>query len=187
MGAMLSKFFFFSSKESKNDQRKSTAHQAKAFSIIELVKPECLKTKKKIIKKEKNLQNNNPQERSKAIGKRKLTLEDMLLASPGSKFKPNHINGSGELYVFKHFSKRVHPSSSSSSSAAASSKAIAKVKIGDEILAYKEDMVTTTSTCTSMDVQSGKLKKKVSFKLPEEADIFTYYYSSEEKLENYSV
>ncbi|CAL5402713.1 unnamed protein product [Camellia sinensis] len=71
------------------------------------------------------------------------TLEDWLLASPG-------LNNGGDFHVFKQFSNRVHPS------------------LGEEDLMIKSRSMESSSLSRS---QSGKRKKKVSFRLPEVADI----------------
>lgn len=91
---------------------------------------------------------------------RKLTLEERLLASPSRGHHADGLNG-GELYVFKHFSRRVHPSSSSSREAIPSTPAGAAV-----------DLSSSSSFIRS---PSGKPKKKVSFRLPEEAEIVIFY------------
>ncbi|KAK8612425.1 hypothetical protein V6N13_092541 [Hibiscus sabdariffa] len=98
-------------------------------SIIESIKPECLKKKKKKKKKKKP--------------RKKKTLADWLLASPGpTGLNPNSLL-EGELHVFRNLSKRVHRSPS------------------------KEHQ------------KDGKLKKKVSFMLPEEGDVVVFYSAAE--------
>ncbi|KAL4368791.1 hypothetical protein GQ457_05G030930 [Hibiscus cannabinus] len=102
----------------------------RSSSIIESMKPECLKKRKKKKKKP-----------------RKKTLADWLLASPGpTGSNPNSLIG-GELHVFRNLSKRVHRSPSRE---------------------HQKD-----------GNQSGKLKKKVNFMLPEEGDVVVFYSAAE--------
>lgn len=95
-----------------------------------------------------------------------LTLEDWLLASPGpARMKPDCLNG-GELYVFKHFSTKVHLSSSRAPQAV----------LFTPTDSFFVDLSSGDASCSSFSrSQSGKLKKKVSFRLPEEADIVVFY------------
>ncbi|GMJ14552.1 hypothetical protein HRI_005124400 [Hibiscus trionum] len=125
----------------------------RSSSIIESMKPECMKKRKT---KTKTKKKKKP---------RKMTLGDWLLASPGpTGSNPNSLLR-GELYVFKNLSKRVHRSPSRE---------------------HKKDGFTS-DLCCGGDVsgssyernQSGKLKKKVSFKLPEEGDIVVFYSAAE--------
>ncbi|KAK8349978.1 hypothetical protein V6Z11_A06G181000 [Gossypium hirsutum] len=128
MGAKASK-----PSNSKRDQAKSFSTTQRSSSIIESMKPECLKKRKKKKKKQTKV--------------RTLTLEDWLLASPGPKgLNPDYLNG-GELHVFKHLSRRGSGEDVSGSSFRRS--------------------------------HNGKLKKKVSFKLPEEGDIVLFYSAAE--------
>ncbi|KAK8496572.1 hypothetical protein V6N13_013339 [Hibiscus sabdariffa] len=116
--------------------------------IIEVIKPRCLRTKNDDIKRPPQ-----PPE-GRTTKARKLRLEDWLLASPGNRLElKDYLNG-GELYVIKHFSSKVHPSSSK------------------EIRVDSETDVSDSSFSTCM---SGKSKKKVSFRLPEETDIRIFY------------
>ncbi|MBA0811704.1 hypothetical protein Gohar_003577 [Gossypium harknessii] len=137
-------------------------------SIIEAIKPQCLKTRKST----KNYNGFKRPSQSLAEervtkARKLLTLEDWLLASPGGPLK-DYFNG-GELYVFKQFNKRVHPSSSS----------ILEIepRVNDHD-GFSVDLSSSVdvSGCSSFSrSQSGKSKKKVSFRLPEEADIMVFY------------
>ncbi|KAL4333835.1 hypothetical protein GQ457_07G012330 [Hibiscus cannabinus] len=120
----------------------------KISSIVEVIKPQCLRTKNDDIKRPSQL----PEGRT--ANARKLSLEDWLLASPGNRLElKDYLNG-GELYVIKHFSNKVHSSSSK--------------KIGVDI----ETDVSDSSFNTCM---SEKSKKKVSFRLSKETDIRKFY------------
>ncbi|KAJ4704019.1 Phospholipase C [Melia azedarach] len=166
MGAMFSKHFKREEQQTKavNSSNGGNSSSQEPTSIIEFIKPECLKIKKnKQDMKKKKL---NPYE--KTITKpRKLTLEDWLVASPGPSSRPEYFNG-GELNVLKQFSKKVHPSSARIQEAGAAATSTSRT--GD----------CSTFSC-SMEAssvsrsQSGKLKKKVTFKSPEEADIILFY------------
>ncbi|XVF87827.1 hypothetical protein PTKIN_Ptkin18bG0152000 [Pterospermum kingtungense] len=125
-------------------------------SIIKAIKPECMKKKKKEMVKRPS---QSPVEK-RITRVKKLTLEDWLLASPGH---ADCLDG-GELYVFKHFSRRVHPSSS---------------REPDEAIipsdSFSLDLSLGDASCSSFSrSRSGKPKKKVSFRLPEETEIVIF-------------
>ncbi|OMO76851.1 hypothetical protein CCACVL1_15310 [Corchorus capsularis] len=134
---------------------RSSSHRS---SIIEAIKPECLKKKK--LKKNKQL----PEKRiTKA---RMLTLEDWLLASPGpAGLQQDSFNG-GELHVFKQISRKVHPSSVNEAARPLFTPA------ESFSMDFSSGDVSGSSFSRS---QSGKLRKKVSFRLPEESDIVIFY------------
>ncbi|XVF27989.1 hypothetical protein REPUB_Repub14bG0157100 [Reevesia pubescens] len=170
MGAKVSKYFS-SKREAKALMSSNVgSNSSQRSSIIEAIKPECLKKRKMKKNQMKIRQLQSPEKRITKV--RKLTLEDWLLASPGPAGlnRPDCLNEGGELYVFKHFSRRVYPSSSRE----------------------REDVPSTPGDSFSMDLssgdvsrssfkrsQSGKLKKKVSFRLPEEADIVIFHSPAE--------
>ncbi|KAK2652930.1 hypothetical protein Ddye_012786 [Dipteronia dyeriana] len=187
-----------SSSNNYNDRKSSS-------TIMEMIKPECLKTKKmkKKKKKKKTRVHDEMNSDEKKITKvRKLTLEEWLLASPApaSMKSADHQQcfgtssggggGGGELSVFKQFSKKVHPSSSSSSTTTkevvATTLSISKKPQRDEVdQSFSMDDGASANFSSSMcrSTQSGRLKKRVSFKLPDEADIFVFY-SPGDKLES---
>ncbi|KAJ7967774.1 Phospholipase C [Quillaja saponaria] len=148
--------------------------------IMDLMKPCCLKTgdstRPRGRKTENSKRKTQLQSPEKKITKvKKISLEEWLSASPGK--KPDRFRG-GELHVFKHSSKtrRVHPSSR-------------KVHtFTSNLICEARDSITLDrpqnhdgekgkknleSSCIRRS-QSGK-SKKVSFRLPEEADIITFY------------
>lgn len=108
-----------------------------------------------------------------------MTLEDCLLASPNINVHPR-ITG-GEIQMFKHLPKRVYPSSSSPDvnqefftprrSFSSGANNIGRIDEDDE-LDGDHDSMSMSSISRS---ESGKVKKKVSFRLPEESDIYIYY------------
>ncbi|EEF32791.1 uncharacterized protein LOC125370476 [Ricinus communis] len=128
-------------------------------SIIELLKPGCFKAKK-------------------TKTNRKRTLEDWLLASPS--MKPDCITV-GELHVSKQFSKRVHPSSSIEAHKVVLSKAGESFSLERLVILDREadlDCINFSSMDVSSAIKrskSNETKKRVSFKLPEEADIIIFY------------
>ncbi|KAK4838459.1 hypothetical protein QYF36_013914 [Acer negundo] len=186
------------SSSNNNNDRKSSS------TIMEMIKPECLKTKKvkKKKKKKKRVHDEIDPDEKKITKVRKLTLEEWLLASPapaGMKSADHQQcfgnsstggGGGGELYVFKQFSKKVHPSSSSSSDTTkevvATTSSISKKPPRDEVdQSFSIDDGASANFSSSMcrSNQSGRLKKRVSFKLPDEADIIVFH-SPEDKLES---
>ncbi|KAK8575464.1 hypothetical protein V6N13_033293 [Hibiscus sabdariffa] len=123
MGVKLSKHS--NSKGEVKPLSSNVSRSCQRSSIIESMKPECLKKRKK----------------------KKKTLADWLLASPGpTGSNPNSLIG-GELHVFRNLSKRVHRSPSRE---------------------HQKD-----------GNQSGNLKKKVNFMLPEEGDVVVFYSAAE--------
>ncbi|KAH0969977.1 hypothetical protein GBA52_022133 [Prunus armeniaca] len=157
-------------------------------SCMELLKPECLKVKAEKKKRKrpltperKKIHNNNNNNTggggASASGTRLTTLEECLLASPGHhgmKNPDNYNITGGELYVFRPHSRRVHPASSSSSKLPADHVPTAEAPL---------DSKAKDSICMERSVKNDqindKLKKKVSFRLPEEADIIIFYPSEE--------
>lgn len=137
--------------------------------IVELLKPEWLRVKKM----------------TKNRKKKKQTLEEWLLASPS--LNPDCING-GELFVSKHFFKRIHPSSSSMEECEAISSKARKRSFSLERLVMLDR--EADRSFSSMDISSirkdprSKSKKMVSFKLPDESDIIIFYSPKELSMEN---
>lgn len=181
------------SSSNNNNDRKSSS------TFMEMIKPECLKTKKmKKKKKKKRVHDEMDPDEKKITEVRKLTLEEWLLASPApaSMKSADHqqcfgtSSSGGELYVFKQFSNKVHPSSSSSSATTkevvATTSSISKKPPRDEVdQSFSMDDGASANFSSSMcrSNQSGRLKKRVSFKLPDEADIIVFH-SPEDKLES---
>ncbi|KAA8520174.1 hypothetical protein F0562_014430 [Nyssa sinensis] len=102
-----------------------------------------------------------------------LSLEECLLASPAGLNSPSCISTTGELPIFKHFSqKMVHSSSPKvhknffSPRNSFSSDRLGKIDEENE----EDSLISATSTR-----RRGKLKKRVTFNLPEEADIIIFY------------
>ncbi|XVF70750.1 hypothetical protein PTKIN_Ptkin11bG0187800 [Pterospermum kingtungense] len=121
------------------------------------------------------------QQKQQQVEKAKdLTLEDWLIDSPGFLQKNNGISV-GEYHVFRHSSKRVFPSfvremANSSCNNPRESFSKEKLKKPEDDHVQSEEM----EVCLSRS-QSGKSKKKVSFRLPEEADIFIFHSSPVEE------
>ncbi|KAM1108685.1 hypothetical protein ACFX2B_005249 [Malus domestica] len=173
-------------------------------SIMELLKPDCLKSENKKRKRqlapEKKKNNYNNYTKNTGIvgaagsGTRMTTLEEWLLASPGHvKADRNYNISGGELYVFRPSSKRIHPAASSSSKLPPLSKAkdsfcLERLVKNDDKKSDEANLIvndiSASMSCRSINTQlsenkTRKLKKKVSFRLPEEADIFIFYPSEE--------
>lgn len=194
MGANLSTFKRSSSTRSCTCNSSSTG-----ASLIELLRPGCLKSEKNNGKRPltpEKKKKNNVISTSSTTSIAKITagessfttLGEWLLSSPGS--KPDSMSG-GELCVLRsHYSsRRVHPSSSSSKrphtydhaalgSKARDSDSIQRlVRNGeDETADANLDNMTSSLSRTQSE---NKSKKKVSFRLPEEADIIMFYPSEE--------
>ncbi|KAK9268164.1 hypothetical protein L1049_010606 [Liquidambar formosana] len=134
-------------------------------SIFEFVKPACLKTEKVAMKKKKR--ESHPPEKKIVKGK-KLTLEEWLVSSPG--LKPADCILGGEPNALKNYSKKVYPSSNRdcNSRPRESLERLVQTDEGDEGEEDSEFFSLSTN-------RNGKVKKRVSFKLPEEADIFIFY------------
>ncbi|CAK7345104.1 unnamed protein product [Dovyalis caffra] len=132
-------------------------------SIFEPLKPECLKGNKVPNRRQVH------QEQKKGTKVSKLTLQEWLLTSPS--LKAEHLKG-GELCVLKHGSKRVHPSVSTRGRESFSKD---RLLLLDHQVADIEDYSTVSSVTSFSRTQSGKPGKKVSFKLPEEADIIIFH------------
>ncbi|KAF9679360.1 hypothetical protein SADUNF_Sadunf06G0006900 [Salix dunnii] len=154
--------------KSSNSEKPGAAHShGCGSSIIELLKPECLKVKEIQSKRQVH------QEQNKGAKMSKLTLQDWLLTSPN--LKAEHLKG-GELCVLRHGSKRVHPSRGRDSFS------MYRLLVLDQV-AGKEDCSAVSSVSLHGRTQSGTLQKRVSFKLPEEADII-HFYSPQDSLES---
>ncbi|XP_041025157.1 uncharacterized protein LOC121265560 [Juglans microcarpa x Juglans regia] len=160
---------------SSNDSAHESNNSTKGSSIIKLLKPECWKTQKVMKKRQSPHQ---PDHKSMITKVGKLTLEDLLImASPG---RADRFSGGHELYVFSPANyKRVHPSSSTGSvDTALSSKAkdsfcLKRSRVLHMSTGKAAEGESESSLIISTN-QSGKLKKKVRFRLPEEGDIIVF-------------
>lgn len=106
-----------------------------------------------------------------------MTLEDCLLASPNLNAHPR-IMGGHEIQIFKHLPSKVYPSSHSPdiSQELFTPRRSFSERLGriDESLEHDVDELSSKSSI-SRSGGSGKVRKKVTFRLPKEADIFSYY------------
>ena len=129
--------------------------------------------------KQRQLQLKEKQQKQQLKKEKELTLEDWLIASPGILQKNNGTYvGEGEYHVFKHSSKRVFPSfvGEMTNSSSKPRESFSKERLLKSKDVEREDM----EVCLSRS-QSGKSKKRVSFRLPEEAHIFIFHSSSVEE------
>ncbi|GMJ10373.1 hypothetical protein HRI_004706500 [Hibiscus trionum] len=178
MGCRFSCFGQSSCPQTLSDQegtKQDNNRKQSSCSVLSLLMLVCMW--KNEAKERELLQEKEQQQQNKA---KELTLEDWLIASPGLQ-KMNGTSSCGEYHVFKyHSSKRVYPSfveeNTNSSSSSSSSKARRSLKAGEEVDGT-EDIIEVS---LSMN-RSGKSKKRVSFRLPEEADIFIFHSSPPEK------
>ncbi|KAB2044406.1 hypothetical protein ES319_D01G087500v1 [Gossypium barbadense] len=169
-----------SSPQRLSDQQETeheNEHKASSWSVLCLLMLVCMWKNEA---KERQLLQVKEKQQQKQVNKAKKepTLEDWLIASPGLQ-KINGTTSGGEYHVFKHYSsKRVFPScvgenENGSSSSSSSSKARGSFS-KERLLKGEESEVSFSMT------RSGKSKKRVSFRLPEEDDIFIFHSSSPE-------
>ncbi|KAF3453383.1 hypothetical protein FNV43_RR03823 [Rhamnella rubrinervis] len=108
-----------------------------------------------------------------------VTLEEWFLASPGAGDYCSRSRGR-EFYALKHLSNKIYPSFARDYSADFTSKpsdttstiSLERLLEMEEIDHSDQEMgvISTLSTC-----QSGKQKKRVSFKLPQGSDIIIFH------------
>ena len=109
----------------------------------------------------------SPEKKSPKV---ELTLEEWLMSSPD---RPDYCSES-ELYVFRPCSKRVHPSlPRARGRTALSSKAIDSFCL-ERRVRVEEKAEVKSEVSSIPGTKSGKLKKKVRFRLPEEANIIIF-------------
>lgn len=133
-------------------------------SLMKFMKPIRLWTAMKIRKKQFPGQENQ-QQLLKNICK-VVTLEDWILSSPGF----NNSTGGGDLHVSKQSSNRIHLSfDEEHEDFVTNSRTSFPVVTPIEIEKSEKGQSENTSLCRN---ESRKLKKKVSFRNPEVADIF---------------
>lgn len=188
MGASFSSFKLCSSEReqpigavvlSSDSSNYNTSTRSGSAIIDQVLKPaEFWKKKKKkivmmMMKKKKKRQSDHQPNENMVAKIRKFTLEELIMASPS---RPDCFTNGGDLHVFNHSYKRVHPSSTGVLHTDLSSKATDSFPLEKrerdiheeaEVLESVDSLISTS--------QIGKLKKKVSFKLPEEADIIVFY------------
>nr|GMD53175.1 hypothetical protein BC332_19914 [Ipomoea batatas] len=99
--------------------------------------------------------------------KKVATLEEWILASPG----PNDLKDCRQSLSSSSSHKKVYPSSSSSLSRGRLTVEGVVISGADRV-EEAEDYYHSAATSFTSGLQSGKMKKKVSFRLPEVADIF---------------
>lgn len=99
-----------------------------------------------------------------------LSLEELLLASPGPSSEQGFGNG-GKFNVSRHggFKRKVHPTRICNSSSICERSGGA---VGESVADQDEFSGGSFSICRS---ESGKLKKKVSFRLPEVSEVIVIY------------
>jgi hypothetical protein len=130
------------------------------------MKPKCLWTKNKKKKRQAQAKEQQQQQEQMKMVK-ELTLEECLSASPG--YAHECKNGGHEYHVLKQFLDRIYPAFSG----------------GDEDYSFPRDSMERLLKVEEIDrremgvsslsrSQSGKVKKSVRFRLPEEADIIRF-------------
>lgn len=162
MGAKLSSFRRSSSKGKPYDSNITSA----GSSIIELMKPDRLKTKKMMKKKQYS---HSPEDKQIAKVREIITLEQLFMASPSRSFsyKRVHPSSSGVRTASQSFSM-----DKSVNHTALSCKARDSLSLEKRVRAEEEPVV---SSIISRSESGNYSKKKVRFRLPEEADIIIFY------------
>ncbi|KAE8125470.1 hypothetical protein FH972_020275 [Carpinus fangiana] len=137
-------------------------------SIIEFMKPKCIWTKSK--KKKRQAQEKGEQQQLKMV--KDLTLEECLSASPpGCAYEQSFTNGGGHEYlVLKQLFDRVYPAISGEDEDYSFYRNSTERLLKVEEIDRREMCVSSLSRS-----QSVKVKKSVSFRLPEEADIIRFW------------
>lgn len=174
MGAKVSCFGGFSTwpKEENYGNHQSLTSSA-AISVANFLKPKCLWTEKK---KNKEMQQKEKQEYNQQLTTTKeVTLEEWFLASPGTGDYRFCTKG-GEFYAPKHFSNKIYPSLSADFTSkprdTTSTISLERLLKMEEICPSDQEMGVISSISWS---QSGKQKKRVTFKLPQESDIIIFH------------
>ncbi|KAJ4725179.1 Phospholipase C [Melia azedarach] len=137
-----------------------------ATSIMKFMKPKCLWIDEEKDQMQMQLQLYLHEKHQQQINMTKeRTLEEWLLASP--RLNKNYRNGGGEYYVLQCLSSP-------------------KVHVHSSLYGDKADYISNNSRERLIKVDQveqeepsrgkrGKIKKRVSFRLPEETDIFIFY------------
>lgn len=171
-----------SSLNDDDDHQESNSNQGSSLVLMNLIKLDCLNAND-LTKKRKEKKKRSEQCDSQEVKKRKRTLEEWLLDSPAFNLRSGHhhyFKGS-ELYVLKQFSKRVHPSSSSSIILQYNSTTVVD-ELPVEIFSTDiscSSMQSTTSSILRRNPSGRLVKKKVTFKQPEDTDVIIFHSSPE--------
>ncbi|PON94171.1 hypothetical protein TorRG33x02_102100 [Trema orientale] len=172
MGLFLSCSCFSSSKTLPKEDHDHHQNGGLIRSVTEFVKPTHSRTGKN---KQKTEQNENQYKKLNMV--KKGTLEDLLLAEPGKKENCICKSTGKECCFVIRFFKRIYPPFEDCATKASK----AKVKSASMERLLKVEVVDHSSA--EIDVssmsrsQSGNLRKRVSFRVPSEADIIIFYAS----------
>lgn len=146
-------------------------------SIFEFMKPTCLRTEKN---KWKSPQNEHQYHQLKVVIKKR-TLEELIFSDlHGNNDDRVCASNGGEYNIFRQSLKRICPPLREDcvdfTPKARESVSIEKLlKVDEEVIHSGETDVSSMSRS-----QSGKVRKRVSFKFPSEADIIIFYSSDVE-------
>ena len=165
MGAKLSSFRRSSSKGKPYHSDITRA----GSSIIELMKPERLKTKKMMKKKHYS---HSAEDKQIAKVREIITLEQLLMASPTRSFSYNRVHVHPSSSRVLHTASQSFSTDKSVNRTALSCKARDSFSLEKRLLAEEE---STVSSIISRSEGGNYSKKKVRFRLPEEADIIVFY------------
>lgn len=170
MGAKNSCFRPFSSAERlPEEEYDNQSVGSRAIWVIDFLKPSRLWTEKD----RKMQQKEQQQYQQLKVVKEVVTLEEWFLASPG---KGNYCfwTKGGDYYVLKQLSNLICPSLSGDCADFVTESrdrvSLGKLLTKEEVLDIGEmDFSSVSKT------ESGKKKKRVTFKLPEDSDIIIFY------------
>lgn len=141
---------------------------SRAISVISFLKPTRFWTEK-----HRKMHQNQQQYHQLKTVKEVVTLEECFLASPG-KADYCFCTNRGDYYVLKQLSNKICPSLSGDCAdfvtESKDSVSLEKLFKMEEVLDSGEKDFSSVSR-----TQSGKEKKRVSFKLPEDSDIIIFY------------
>lgn len=150
-------------------------HQKTSF--VDLLIPDCLKTEKR---KQQHQEENKVTKVAQVTTRvKRVTLEEWILASPAVRRDVSGSVTASEVLVPKQSSHRVCPYlSSTCTTPSPSVKIPGDFSLARDSLSLERRTKVEETSREGMETsrsQSGKLKKRVSFRLPEEADIIFFY------------
>lgn len=149
---------------------------AKVSCLGGFLKPKCLWTEKK----KKNMEMKQKEEQEEdyqqlTTVREAVTLEEWFLASPETPDYCFCTNG-GEFYPLKHSSNKIYPSLAADFTSkprdTTSTISLERLFKMEEMDHNDQEMGVISPISTT---QSGKQKKRVCFKLPQESDIIIFY------------
>lgn len=147
-------------------------------SVMKCMKPRSLRAAMKVQKRQFHVQEKQELQPYKNNCK-VLTLEDWFISSPGFNRTDYHTNISGgEMPAHKQSSKKIHPSFDGDLKQEFFPKSGENISV-EISMRTGDESKNGHAESQSARTKSGKMKKKVSFRSPEVADIFVMDHSPE--------